>query len=77
MTDYLLWAWGAKAPMPTKLVGHNDLNEFERKYALSEPIPLRPEDEGLDLNTLARLYPPPAKTEYPDTPKKVRQSKEE
>lgn len=36
-----------------------ELDEHDRKNKISDPVKLPPEHEGLDLASLAKLYPPP------------------
>lgn len=58
MTQYVLWRRGLRGPTVTKLTGTN-LNEFDRKNKISDPVAIKPEEEHLSLDDLARLYPPP------------------
>jgi hypothetical protein len=62
MTVWLLWQRGLKGPEPVKLEQRGDgdvpkLDEYERKNAICEPIRVKPEDERLAVDLLARLYP--------------------
>ena len=68
MATYILWVWGLKGPEAQRLDTRDPrepLSEWERANKLGPQTLLKPEDEGLDLVTLRRLYPAPADAGQP------------
>lgn len=63
--NYVLWrrvAPGRYTPSLTVLIGHNRLNEYDRKNKVCDPIELPPVHENLSIEELIKLYPcPPQK----------------
>lgn len=63
MTDYVLWRRGLRGPSIARLVGSDHIDEHDKTRKIGNPRPIRPEDEALGLDHLARLYPPVAEVD--------------
>ena len=61
MAAFFVWMKGLRGPTPALFADRKepDLTALEKSRLLAPEIKLKPEEEDLDLKTLAAIYPPP------------------
>lgn len=58
MSKYLLWRRGIKSPTAAILT-MKELDEWDRKNKISEPIKLKEDEENMSVSQLIKIYEAP------------------
>ena len=76
-TSYVIWTRGLRGPELSVLATRGnapELNEYERRFVITPPIPLPPDHAGLSLDVLASIYPAPFQDDDAPSPDGTLQS---